>query len=60
MTVETEDKEMAVTLLTGLQQSLENLTVALNALGNEDHLFTLDFMQSRLLLEEQRCEMLEC
>ena len=48
-----EDAEIAMTILNGLPQQYSNLIVALDALGS-DETFTIDFVKSRLLQEEQR------
>ncbi len=47
-----DDKEMAITVLIGLPERFNNLTSALDALGNENETFSLDFVMSRLLQEE--------
>ena len=57
MKVEIDDKEMAMAVLNGLPARFDSLIVALDALGNEDKDFTLDFVKSRLLQEEQRAGM---
>ncbi|CDF77556.1 Retrovirus-related Gag-Pol polyprotein [Chondrus crispus] len=54
MSVEIDDKEIAMAVLNGLPPRFDNLIVALDALGNEDKVFGLDFVKSRLLQEEQR------
>ena len=41
-------------VLNGLPTRFEALIVALDALGNEEKIFCLDFVKSRLLQEEQR------
>lgn len=43
-------------VLNNLPPSFENLTVALDALADEDHLFCFDFVKSTLFREKQRCE----
>ena len=57
MKVDIDDKEIAMAVLNGLPARFESLIVALDALGNEDEMFSLDFVKSRLLQEEQRAEM---
>ena len=57
MNVDIDDKEMAMAVLNGLPARFESLIVALDALGSEDKMFSLDFVKSRLLQEEQRAEM---
>ncbi|CDF39891.1 unnamed protein product [Chondrus crispus] len=54
MSVEIDDKEIAMAVLNGLPPRFDNLIVALDALGNEDKVFGLEFVKSRLLQEEQR------
>ena len=53
MDAHVEDAEVAMTILNGLPQQYSNLIVALDALGS-DQAFTVDFVKSRLLQEEQR------
>ncbi len=43
--------------LTACLERFNSLISALDALGNEDEAFSLDFFKSRLLQEEQRIEM---
>ena len=57
MKVDIDDKEIAMAVLNGLPARFESLIGALDALGNEDEMFSLDFVKSRLLQEEQRAEM---
>ncbi len=57
MGVDIDDKEMAMTVLNGLPARFNSLISALDAFGNEDEAFSLDFVKSRLLQEEQRIEM---
>ena len=57
MNVDIDDKEMAMAVLNGLPARFESLIVALDALGNEEKMFTLEFVKSRLLQEEQRTAM---
>ncbi|CDF39842.1 unnamed protein product [Chondrus crispus] len=57
MSVNIDDKEMAMAVLNGLPARFEALIVALDALGNEEKIFSLDFVKSRLLQEEQRANM---
>ena len=59
MKVDVDDKEVAMAILNGLPSSYDNLIVALDALGNEDKLFSVDLVKSRLLQEEQRASMRE-
>ena len=59
MGVDVDDQETAMAVLNGLPPRYDSLIVALDALGNEDRLFTLDFVKSRLLQEEQRSNMRE-
>ena len=54
MNVHIDDKEMAMAVLNGLPPRFDNLIVAPDALGNEEKVFSLDFVKSRLLQEEQR------
>ncbi len=55
--VEIDDKELAMAVLNGLPERFDSLICALDALGNENDTFTLEFMKSRLLQEEQRMKM---
>eukprot|EP00171_Calliarthron_tuberculosum_P006086 IDg6086t1 len=48
---------MAMALLNGLPDRFDTLISALDALGNEDKIFTFEFIKSRLLQEEQRASM---
>ena len=48
-----DDAEIAMAILNGLPEQYSNLIVALDALGS-DQAFTIDFVKSRLLQEEQR------
>ena len=57
MNVEIDDKEIAMAVLNGLPARFESLIVALDAVGSEDKMFSLEFVKSRLLQEEQRAEM---
>lgn len=57
MDVDINDKEMAMTFLNGLPESYDGLISALDALGNEDKIFTFDLVKSRVLQEEQRMKM---
>ncbi len=57
MGVDIDDKEMAMAVLNGLPERFNSLISELDALGNEDEAFSLDFVKSRLLQEEQRIEM---
>ncbi|CDF37816.1 unnamed protein product [Chondrus crispus] len=57
MSVNIDHKEMAMAVLNGLPARFEALIVALDALGNEEKIFSLDFVKSRLLQEEQRANM---
>ena len=57
MGIDVDDKEVAMAVLNGLPPQYENLIVALDALGNEDKLFTLEFVKSRLLQEDERSSM---
>ena len=57
MGVEIGDKEMDMDVMNSLLSKYDSLIVALDALGNEDRIFTLDFVKSRLLQEEQRFNM---
>ncbi len=57
MGVEIDDKEMAMAVFNGLSERFNSLISALDALGNEDETFSLDFVKSRLLQQEQRMEM---
>ena len=57
MNVEIDDKEIAMAVLNGLPARFESLIVALEALGSEDKMLSLEFVKSRLLQEEQRAEM---
>ena len=52
MGVEISDKEMGMAVLNGLPPKYDSLIVALDALGSENRIFTLDFVKSRLLQEE--------
>ena len=57
MNVDIDDKEMAIAVLNGLPARFESLIAALDAVGSEDKMFSLEFVKSRLLQEEQRAEM---
>ena len=57
VSVNIDDKEMAIAVLNGLPARFQALIVALDALGNEEKIFSLDFVKSRLLQEEQRANM---
>lgn len=57
MSVVVDDKEMAMAVLNGLPDRFHSLIVALDALGNEQKDFGLDYVKSRLLQEEQRASM---
>ena len=57
MGVEIDDKELAMAVLNGLPERFDSLICALDALGNENETFTLEFVKSRLLQEEQRMKM---
>ena len=57
MGVDVDDQEIAMAVLNGLPPRYDSLIVALDALGNEDKIFTLDFVKSRLLQEETRANM---
>eukprot|EP00171_Calliarthron_tuberculosum_P000924 IDg924t1 len=49
-----EESEMAMALLNGLPERFDGLISALDALGNDDKIFTLEFVKSRCVQEEQR------
>eukprot|EP00171_Calliarthron_tuberculosum_P001057 IDg1057t1 len=49
-----EESEMAMALLNGLPERFDGLISALDALGNDDKIFTLEFVKSRCAQEEQR------
>eukprot|EP00171_Calliarthron_tuberculosum_P003752 IDg3752t1 len=49
-----EESEMAMALLNGLPERFDGLISALDALGNDDKIFTFDFIKSRCVQEEQR------
>ena len=57
MKVNIDDGEMAVAMLNGLPERFYPLITALDALG-DDKTFTLEFVKSRLLQEEQRYQQL--
>lgn len=57
MSVTIDDAEMAMAVLNGLPDLFDNLISALDALRNEHERFTLDFVKSRVLKEEQRMKM---
>ena len=57
MNVDSDDKEIGMAVLNGLPARFESLIVALDALGSEDKMFSLEFVKTRLLQEEQRAEM---
>ena len=57
MSVNIDEKEIAMAVLNGLPTRFEALIVALDALGNEEKIFSLDFVKSRLLQEERRANM---
>ena len=52
--VDIDDQEMAMAALNGLPVIYERLTVALDAVGNDEKSFSFDIVKSRLLQEEQR------
>ena len=54
MEVTIDDQEMAMALLNGLPDRFDSLISALDALGNDDKLFTFEFVKSRCVQEEQR------
>ena len=54
MGVEIDDQEVAMAMLNGLPSTCESLIVALDALGNEERVFTFDLVKSRDLQQEQR------
>ena len=54
MGVTIDDQEMAMALLNGLPERFDSLISALDALGNDDKLFTFNFVKSRCVQEEQR------
>ena len=54
MIVEIDDKEIPMAVLNGLPPRFDNLIFALDARGNENKLFGLEFLKSHLLQEEQR------
>ncbi len=56
MGVDIDDQEIAMTVLTGLPSRFDNLISALDALGEDQNIFTLDFIKGRLLQEEQRTD----
>ena len=54
MSVDIDDKELAMDALNRLPAIYENLIVALDAVGNDEKMFTFDLVKSRILQEEQR------
>lgn len=56
MSVETDDRGMAMVALNGLSPNFESFIVAFDALGNSDRLFTFRSIESTLLQEEHRSE----
>lgn len=56
MGVQVDDEEVAMAVLNGLPTTYGNIITALDALG-DDSKFTLEFVKSRLLQEEQRNNM---
>lgn len=44
-------------VLNTLPPRFESLIIAFHDMGNEDRLFTLDFVINRFLQKDQRCEM---
>lgn len=54
MNVSIDDAEMAMAVLNGLPDRFDSLICALDALGNDDESFSLDFVKKRVLQEEQR------
>lgn len=54
MGVTIDNGEMAMAVLNGLPDRFDSLISALDALGNDDKVFTLDFVKSRVPQEEQR------
>ena len=57
MNVDIDDKEMAMAVLNGLPSAYGNLIVALDASGDQEKHFTLEFVKSRLLQEETPAEL---
>lgn len=51
-----DNNEFAIAAMNVLPSSVEHLHVALDALGNEENLFTFDFVKSLILQEEQGSE----
>ncbi len=49
MGVEIDDEEMAMAVLNGLPERFNNLVSALDALGNENRKFSLEFVKRSLL-----------
>ncbi len=49
MGVEIDDKEMAMAVLNGLPERFNNIVSALDALGNENKNFSLEFVKRSLL-----------
>ncbi len=57
MGVDIDDKEIAMAVLNGLPERFSSLLSALDAPENEDKAFSLDFVKSCVLQEDQRIEM---
>lgn len=56
MDVTIDEKEVAMAVLNGMPPRFDNLIVVLDALGNEDTVFTLEFVKSRWLQEDDRAQ----
>lgn len=54
MGLKVDGKEKAMAMLNGLPTTYSGIISALDALGNEDDHFTLEYVTSRLIQEEQR------
>ncbi len=54
MGVDIDDQELAMAVLNGLPERFDSLICAFDVLENESDTFTLEFVKSRLLREEQR------
>lgn len=58
MGVNVDEEEMEMAALNGLPDRLDNLISAMDALGNEERTFSLEFVKFILLQEEQRMTLL--
>lgn len=57
MKIDIDNNEVAIAVQNRLPTRIKSLIVALVALGNEDKIFTLNYVKSRFLEKEQRAKM---